>query len=158
MPENSRLMDTGGIKKRSREIVQEDLTSDLTRLFSIPESMVGNMYGMTELSSQFYDRAIRSHVQKEGNKSNDFLRAKAAPPWVRTRLVNPDTMQDVELGESGIIVHYDLANLYSVIAMMTEDVGIQLENGFILKGRAEGAEARGCSLAVEEFIRSTEGS
>jgi acyl-CoA synthetase (AMP-forming)/AMP-acid ligase II len=149
LPEGSRLMDTGGIKKRSRDLSPEQFVQDISNLFDIPESLIGNMYGMTELSSQFYDTRMGETLLNRPN---------IPPHWVRTRVVHPETMLDVEIGERGIIVHYDLANLYSVLAMMTEDVGIRMENGFVLLGRAEGAEARGCSLAVEEFIRSTEGS
>jgi hypothetical protein len=29
-----------------------------------------------------------------------------------------------------------------------------VDAGFLLLGRAEGAQAKGCSLAVEEFIRA----
>jgi acyl-CoA synthetase (AMP-forming)/AMP-acid ligase II len=202
LPKGSRVMDTGGIKKRSRDMSQEQFIRQTSDLFGIPMEMVGNMYGMTELSSQFYDESIRLHVLGEEVTASEALTSgentqsqtdasalsalshggasspseaatgsshggtlptgeyglsKVPPHWVRTRIVHPETMHDVAIGERGIIVHYDLANLYSVVAMMTEDVGIRLENGFVLLGRAEGAEARGCSLAVEEFIRSTEG-
>ena len=39
--------------------------------------------------------------------------------------------------------------------LLTEDVGEPADGGFLLLGRAEGAQAKGCSLAVEEFIQST---
>jgi hypothetical protein len=51
-------------------------------------------------------------------------------------------------------VHCDLANFNSVTSILTEDVGVAAGDGFLLLGRAEGAQARGCSLAVEEFLQA----
>ena len=39
-------------------------------------------------------------------------------------------------------------------SILTEDVGIAVDGGFQLLGRAEGAQAKGCSLAVEEFLQA----
>jgi hypothetical protein len=49
-------------------------------------------------------------------------------------------------GERGLIRGYDLANVYSVMAIQTEDIGIRRGEGFELIGRAALGEARGCSL------------
>ena len=57
-------------------------------------------------------------------------------------------------GARGILVHCDLANFNSVTTILTEDVGQQADGGFLLLGRAEGAAAKGCSLAVEEFVKA----
>jgi hypothetical protein len=57
-------------------------------------------------------------------------------------------------GERGILVHTDLANYNSVTTLLTEDVGIATDKGFILLGRAQGAQAKGCSLAVEDFLQA----
>jgi len=43
---------------------------------------------------------------------------------------------------------FDLANVYSVMAIQTEDLGIRRGSGFELLGRATLAEPRGCSLMV----------
>jgi hypothetical protein len=153
----SRLMDTGGTKNHSRSLSSGLFRQEMSQLFSLPIEHIGNMYGMTELSSQFYDTSIHQSFAQNRVPADPLSPSYKTPPnWVRTRVVNPESMQEVAIGDRGIIIHYDLANLYSVSAMMTEDVGIRLENGFVLLGRAEGAEARGCSLAVEEFIRATE--
>jgi hypothetical protein len=39
------------------------------------------------------------------------------------------------------------------MAIQTDDLGVARDGGFELLGRAAGAEARGCSLAVEELLR-----
>jgi hypothetical protein len=37
------------------------------------------------------------------------------------------------------------------MAIQTDDIGKRLDNGFEILGRAQGAEARGCSLSIEEI-------
>ena len=41
---------------------------------------------------------------------------------------------------------FDLANVFSVAAIQTEDLGVRRGDGFELIGRAQLAEPRGCSL------------
>jgi hypothetical protein len=52
-------------------------------------------------------------------------------------------------GEAGILRVFDLANVFSVMAVQTEDLGIRHGDGFESIGRAPLAEARGCSLMME---------
>jgi hypothetical protein len=138
LPPGSRLMDTGGYKGRSREVPRAELLRLYEEVFGIPPAHVISEYGMTEMSSQFYRR--------EGS-------AYLAPPWVRTVVVDPERLEPLAAGEVGLLRHYDLANLDSVMAIQTDDLGILRDEGFELLGRAAGAEARGCSLAVEELLR-----
>ena len=49
-------------------------------------------------------------------------------------------------GETGLLRIFDLANVFSVMAVQTEDLAVRRGDGFELLGRAELAEARGCSL------------
>ena len=144
LPKGSRLFDTGGFKGRAREIDPESFYTELSERFGVPRQLCINMYGMTELSTQFYDR---------GNAVIPSV--KSGPHWVRTRVVDPLTGNDVPAGEVGVLVHCDLAHFNIVSTVLTEDVGFQKENGFVLLGRVDGAEAKGCSMAVEEFLRAS---
>jgi hypothetical protein len=54
----------------------------------------------------------------------------------------------VSEGETGLIRVFDLANVYSVMAIQTEDLGVRRGSGFELLGRAATADARGCSLTA----------
>ena len=74
------------------------------------------------------------------------------PPWVRTRAVDPATLEDVEPGQPGVLVHYDLANTGSVVAVQTSDAGLLRPGGFEVRGRIEGAEERGCSIAADALL------
>ena len=147
LPAGSRVLDTGGYKGQSRELPLEQFYTELSQLLGVPRSLCINMYGMTELSTQFYD---------DGNAALPSV--KSGPHWIRSRLVEPITGRDVAAGERGILVHCDLANYNAVTTILTEDVGLwagpQEKDGFLLLGRAEGAAAKGCSLAVEEFVKA----
>ena len=79
-------------------------------------------------------------------------RRHVPPPWVRARLVDPVTLEAVPDGAPGLLQHVDLANLGSVSAILTEDRGVRVGDGFRVLGRVEGAEPRGCSRAMDELL------
>ena len=143
LPEGSRLFDTGGFKGQSRELGLDEFYDQLAAGFGVPREKCTNMYGMTELSTQFYDR---------GNATCPSV--KSGLHWIRSRVINPLTGEDVPFGETGVLVHCDLAHFNIVSTILTEDAGVETEDGFLLLGRADGAEAKGCSMAVEEFLKA----
>jgi hypothetical protein len=143
LPPGSRVLDTGGYKGHSRELPLEDFYARLSAALGVGRERCINMYGMTELSTQFYDG---------GNAIVPSI--KSGPHWIRSRVIDPTSGREVARGERGILVHCDLANFNSITAILTEDVGVEVEGGFLLLGRAEGAQAKGCSLAVEEFMQA----
>lgn len=147
LPQGSRVLDTGGFKGQSKEMGMNEFYDLVTAFLGVPREECINMYGMTELCTQFYD---------DGNEQVPSV--KSGPHWIRTRVVNPLTGQNVPNGQKGVLVHCDLANFNSVTAILTEDLGIMEENGFLLLGRVQGTEAKGCSLAVEEFIQASKGN
>ena len=146
LPDGSRLMDTGGFKGCSREVSRGELLRLYQKIFGIPQACCVNEYGMTEMGSQFYDNTLSDRVQGRSRP-----RFKQIPPWVRTRIVDPATLEELPEGKVGLLTHYDLANCGSVMAVETEDLGYKIEEGFEILGRAPGAESRGCSLTVEEL-------
>ncbi len=79
-------------------------------------------------------------------------RHKVVPPWVRTRVVDAETLDPVSDGSIGLLLHLDLANLDSVMAILTEDLGVAGQGGFEILGRAAGAELRGCSMAMDQWL------
>ncbi len=145
LPYGSRIVDTGGTKGKSRSLSRNGLLRAFWDYFGVPGYYVANEYGMTEMCSQFYDDSIQNHFA--GRKRD---RAKLAPEWARTRVMSPQTFEPVPRGERGLLRHFDLANVGSVLALQTEDVGIEVGEGFEVVGRASGAEARGCALLLEQ--------
>ncbi len=157
LPAGSRLLDTGGFKGRSREVSAEELQRLFERRLGIPATHLVNYYGMTEISTQYYDDTLRRLTAGEPTAT----RHKLVPHWARIRVIDPATRRPVPAGERGLIVHYDLANRGSCLAVMAEDVGFEVPpatagptdpGGFMLLGRAEGTEARGCSITLDELL------
>ena len=147
LPHGSRIMDTGGTKGAPRVLSRPGLLHAVWNALAVPGYFVVNEYGMTELSSQFYDNVIRDRYA--GRPTH---RATVGPHWVRTRVLDPSSLCEVEPGERGLLCHVDLANAATALAVLTEDVGRFVRDGFEVIGRVAGAEARGCSLALAEFM------
>jgi hypothetical protein len=145
LPEGSRVMDTGGFKGRSREVTRDELYAAIHDRLGIAPAWCVNEYGMTEMSSQFYDGAA-------GSAAAPAERLHAGPAWVRTHAADPETLRPLPHGEVGVLRHWDLANLDSVMAIQTADLGFTTPRGFRVLGRAQGAEARGCSIAMDELL------
>jgi hypothetical protein len=136
----TRAMETGGYKGRARAAPKQELRQAMTRWLGIPESFIVGEYGMSELSSQAYDKVV-------GAAEGPFQ----FPPWARARIISPENGRECEEGETGMIRVFDLANVRSVLALQTEDLGIRRGGGFELAGRAADAGARGCSLLAKEL-------
>jgi hypothetical protein len=60
-------------------------------------------------------------------------------------VISPETGREVAEGETGLLRLYDLANVWSVMAVQTEDLAVRHGDGFELLGRAAAVEPRGCS-------------
>jgi hypothetical protein len=142
LPPGSIVVETGGYKGRSREMPREELYGLFESRFGMPADRCFGEYGMCEMGSQFY--------------SSGPAGLFARPHWVRTRAIDPVTGEDAKPGEVGLLRHYDLANMNSVIAIQTQDMGVIHEDGrFQLLGRAPDAGVRGCSLTAEDLWRKT---
>lgn len=133
----SRIMETGGYKGRSRELRKDELHAALTRCLGIGADAIVSEYGMSELGSQAYDRGWGA---RSGERRFRF------PPWVRVLAISPETGRPVADGEVGLLRVIDPANVWSVQAVQTGDLGRCFGGGFELIGRAKAVEPRGCSL------------
>ncbi len=69
-------------------------------------------------------------------------------------MLDPVTLEELPEGEVGILCHYDLANLGSACAVLTEDRGRAVGRGIEWIGRTDGAPPRGCSLATAELLEA----
>jgi hypothetical protein len=145
LPHGTRIMETGGFKGQERTLTRNELFALYERA-GVSAAFVVGEYGMTELSSQWYD-GIAGHAS-----SSPESRIYWPAPWARTRVVDPNTMALVEFGQTGLLLHVDPANCASVQAVLTSDLGERCKSpnggpdGFRYVGRATGAMLRGCSL------------
>jgi Acyl-protein synthetase, LuxE len=143
LPQGSLVVHTGGFKGKSRELAPEALRRALAQTFSVAEADVICEYGMTELSSQFYQ--LRGQAP---------LGTYAEPPWAWVIPVHEETLEPVIDGEVGLARIVDLANVDSVCIVQTQDRVRRVRGGFELLGRAPGALPRGCALSIEELLSS----
>jgi hypothetical protein len=148
LPVGSRIMETGGFKGQRREMSREKFYPWLLDRLGVSGFYCVAEYGMTEMCSQFYDNVLRERALGRSPE----LRYKTVPPWVRTEVVDAETLEPMPPGRVGVLRHFDLANLDSVLAVQTDDIGIAYERGFEILGRAAGAELRGCSIAMDQWL------
>jgi hypothetical protein len=147
LPPGSRVMQTGGFKGRSREVSPSDLRQSVARAFAIDERAVVGEYGMTELSSQFWEATAVDDEARPG--------VYLEPPWARVVPVDGDTLTPVADGAIGIARIEDLANVDSAWAVLTQDRVRRAGGGFELLGRSAGAPPRGCSIALDEMLSAS---
>lgn len=143
LPPGSRIMETGGFKGRTRFVGRSELYARAAGACALDEAAIVAEYGMTELSSQYYD----SPASRRSGQ-----RFKTPPPWLRPIVVD-GSGRPVPNGIVGAIRHIDCANRSSVVAIDTEDLGAITPRGLLLLGREEGAALRGCSLDAEDLLR-----
>ena len=146
LPSGSRTLDAGGFKGKSREVKREEFVSECEAFLGIKKEYCINLLGMTEISSQFYDNTLRN-FQRGINRP----RAKVNPPWSKTLVVDPDTLEPLAPGQMGLLRHFDLANRGHIAAIQTDDLGRMTQEGFEVFGRSKEGEARGCSLTIDEM-------
>lgn len=130
----TKIIETGGMKGRRKEITREEMHRILCDAFGTQE--IHSEYGMTELLSQAYSTG-------EGKYQS--------PPWMRVmiREVN-DPFSYAKIGATGGINVIDLANLYSCAFIETQDLGKAYSDGtFSILGRFDTSDIRGCNLMVE---------
>lgn len=143
----SRMMDTGGPKGQRVPLSPAEVGEHARELLGIEEDLVINEYGMTELCSQLYDATPFN--SRHGGAPG--ARVKLAPPWMRPIAIDPASMRRLPDGSPGMLAFIDLANVCSVCAILTEDLGV-VEDGCVrVLGRAAGAGPRGCALSIESF-------
>ncbi len=141
------VMETGGMKGRRREMLREEVHSELKRTFGVKE--IHSEYGMTELLSQAYSKgegffdmpATMRILLREVNDPFSYL-----PSFP---LGNEDPEQR-KYGKTGGINVIDLANVDSCSFIETQDLGSFSEDysQFRILGRFDNSDVRGCNLMV----------
>lgn len=137
LPNDTIVMETGGMKTFRREMTKAELHKQLSKDFGLSGEQIHSEYGMTELLSQAYSR---------GSEWFD------CPSWMQVSIRNPENpMQVVERGEEGLIGVTDLANFYSCSFILTGDKGIMnAENQFQVLGRWNPKNLRGCNFLIDK--------
>ena len=128
------VMETGGMKGYREEIPKEAFHRILCEAFGV--EAIHSEYGMAELTSQAYSQG--------GNRFR-------CPAWMKVlcRDVN-DPFALLPAGSRGGLNIIDLANDWSCAFLQTQDVGrVDADGSFVVEGRIDHAEIRGCNLLVQ---------
>ena len=131
---NTIIIETGGTKGKTKDIIKEELHMRLKSAFSLGK--IHSEYGMTELLSQSY------------SKGDGIFKS---PSWkkVLIRDIN-DPLSIIGDNKTGGINIIDLANIYSCPFIATEDLGKTFNDGsFSVLGRFNNADIRGCNLLIQ---------
>ena len=127
-----RIIETGGMKGRRKEMIKEELHRILCTSFNL--EVISSEYGMTELLSQAY--SFQDGVFE-------------TPPWMKIMIRDAeDPFNWLEPGRGGGISVIDLANMHSCSFINTSDLGKQVDDGFQILGRFDNSDIRGCNLLV----------
>lgn len=128
----AKIIETGGMKGRRKELSKAELHTELC--LGLGVDYVSSEYGMTELLSQAYSL-----------KNGVFV----CPPWMKVLFRDVyDPLTLVSSEKSGGINVIDLANINSCSFIQTQDLGRKTSEGFVIEGRIDLADIRGCNLMV----------
>jgi hypothetical protein len=121
------------MKGRRQELSKVALHQILQVGFGVQQIL--SEYGMTELLSQAYCLTAQTFV---------------CPPWMQIRIRDVyDPFQEVSFGQKGGLNVIDLANQNSCAFIQTDDLGRLTPQGFLLEGRLEASDIRGCNQLVD---------
>ena len=137
IPNDSIIMETGGMKTFKREISKEQLHQQLADVFRLPKQNIHSEYGMTELLSQAY------------SLGDEWFKCV---PWMQVSIRNPENpMEVLPKGEEGLIGVIDLANIHSCSFILSGDKGILGDEGkFKVLGRWNPQNLRGCNFLIDQ--------
>ncbi|MEP7267002.1 MAG: acyl transferase [Saprospiraceae bacterium] len=131
--ENLKIIETGGMKGREKEITRMELHEVIGKAFHI--DFVSSEYGMTELLSQAY--AVKKGLFHSPFSMRVFPRSISDPLAIERR----NTVAALNI--------VDLANIDSCAFIATEDLGKVYDDGsFEVMGRLDNADIRGCNLLI----------
>ncbi len=126
------VLETGGMKGRRRELIREELHTELQQAFG--PAGIHSEYGMTEMFSQAY------------SAGNGRFRC---PAPLRVLLRDPSDPFAIGGRADGAINVIDLANVDSCAFIETKDLARMHPDGsFEVLGRMDNSDVRGCNQLV----------
>jgi hypothetical protein len=138
LPAGSRIGDGGGYRGRFGELTQEDYFALAYQVLGIPATHCVNVLGMAESATNFFDDTLRGAANGKVTGEAAARRMRRCPPWTRTVAVSLDDLSILPPGQVGLLRHYDVVNLPTVLAVQTDNLGYTDEAGnFQIVGRAQ---------------------
>lgn len=149
LPPGSRVCDGGGYRGRFGVVDRDDYYGLVEELLGVPRHMCVNTLGLGESATNYFDDTLRRHVL--GLPASP--RHKVPPAWTRTQVVSAETAEVLPSGGIGLIRHYDLANLPTVIGVQSDNLGMMDDRGgFEIVGRAKVVDGKVSPLPSEVSV------
>ncbi|ACH38183.1 acyl-protein synthetase [Citrifermentans bemidjiense Bem] len=125
LPAGSRVCDGGGYRGRFGVVTRDDYYDMVQEILDVPRTHCVNVLGEAETATNLFDDALRRHVKGLPEKKL----ARPVPPWSRVLAMNIDDLSPLPDGEVGLLAHWDLANVPTVLAVITDNLGYTTDNG-----------------------------
>jgi hypothetical protein len=125
LPPGSRICDGGGYRGRFGVVTRDDYYAMVEEILGIPGSHCVNVLGEAETATNLFDDSLRRHVKGLAPRK----RTRPVPPWSRVLAVSIDTLKPLPDGEVGLLAHWDLANVPTVLAVLTDNLGYTTDGG-----------------------------
>jgi hypothetical protein len=148
LPPGSRICDGGGYRGKFGVLTRDDYYSMVQEITGIPNSHCVNVLGEAETATNLFDDSLRRCVKGLPPKT----RTRPVPPWSRVLAMSIDDLKPLPDGEIGLLAHWDLANVPTVLAVITDNVGYTTDNGTACEmvGRAKIENGKVSPLPDEE--------
>jgi len=125
LPPGSRICDGGGYRGRFGVVTRDDYLAMVQEILGIPDSHCVNVLGEAETATNLFDDSLRRLITGQPPKK----RTRPVPPWSRVLAMNIDDLTPLPDGEIGLLAHWDLANVPTVLAVLTDNLGYTTDNG-----------------------------
>jgi hypothetical protein len=125
LPPGSRVCDGGGYRGRFGKVKREDYYQMVREVLGVPETHCVNVLGEAETATNLFDDALRRHVKGLPPRK----RTRPVPPWSRVLAMSIDDLKPLPDGEVGLLAHWDLANIPTVLAVITDNIGYTTDGG-----------------------------
>lgn len=125
LPPGSRICDGGGYRGRFGEVTRNDYYAMVEEVLGIPNSHCVNVLGEAETATNLFDDSLRRHAKGLPQRE----RIRPVPPWSRVLAMSIDDLKPLPDGEVGLLAHWDLANVPTVLAVITDNLGYTTDNG-----------------------------
>ncbi|OGW41472.1 MAG: acyl-protein synthetase [Nitrospirae bacterium GWD2_57_9] len=125
LPPGSRVCDGGGYRGRFGVVTRQDYYAMVSEILDVPETHCVNVLGEAETATNLFDDALRRHVKGLPPRK----RTRPVPPWSRVRAMSIDDLTPLPDGEVGLLAHWDLANVPTVLSVITDNLGYTTDNG-----------------------------
>jgi len=153
LPKGSRICDGGGYRGKFGEMTRDDYYELAESILGVPADLCVNTLGMAESATNYFDDSLRRTVMGEGPRDADLSRRKIPAPWTRVDTVSTDDLRPLPPGEVGLLRHFDVANLPTVLGLQTDNLGVVFEDGgFEILGRATVLDGKVVPLPSERTV------